>query len=111
MDHPLLCPNASLFALTLSIEYTYMLSKNTKDDAPLALPSMTMVARRCEWAVPCCMGPTARSPTLYVWVVNPALLGLNAEAVANRPVATMVAVNFIVAGVWLVLVTVIKRIR
>ena len=50
------------------------------------------------------MGPTARSPTLYVWVVNPALLGLNAEAVANRPVATMVAVNFIVAGLWLVLV-------
>ena len=61
---------------------------------------MTMVARRCEWAVPCCMGPTVRSPTLYVWVVKPALDGLNAEAVARRPVATMVAANFIVSGVW-----------
>lgn len=62
---------------------------------------MTMVARRCEWAVPCCcIGPTVRSPTLYVWVVKPALDGLNAEAVARRPVATMVAANFIVAGVW-----------
>ena len=46
------------------------------------------------------MGPTVRSPTLYVWVVKPALDGLNAEAVARRPVATMVAANFIVAGVW-----------
>ena len=72
---------------------------NEVDDAPLALPSITMVARRCEWAVPCCTGPTVRSPTLYVWVVKPAEEGLKALAVARRPVATR-AVNFIAAGIW-----------